>query len=108
MAWPMPAWPDVRYAHPRPRPMTTTSLQGIVLMRKGEKSRRRHRRSPREGPRAAEDAAAGVVMRPYYSRDRLVRTTVTTVMRNLVEGAGLVIVLLSLFFYNLRARSSWR
>src|SRR5438876_607644 len=46
---------------------------------------------------------AGVVMRPYYSRDRLVRTTVTTVMRNLVEGAGLVIVLLSLFFYNLRA-----
>jgi len=32
-----------------------------------------------------------------------VRTTVTTVMRNLVEGAGLVIVLLSLFFYNLRA-----
>src|SRR5947208_3997426 len=46
---------------------------------------------------------AGVVMRPYSSRDRLVRTTVTTVMRNLVEGAGLVIVLLSLFFYNLRA-----
>jgi cobalt-zinc-cadmium resistance protein CzcA len=42
-------------------------------------------------------------MRPYYSRDRLVRTTVTTVMRNLVEGAALVIVLLSLFLYNLRA-----
>src|SRR5207237_8375797 len=46
---------------------------------------------------------AGVVMRPYYSRDRLVRTTVTTVMRNLVEGAALVIVLLSLFLYDLRA-----
>src|SRR3989442_6600135 len=42
-------------------------------------------------------------MRPYYSRDRLVHTTVTTVMRNLVEGAGLVIVLLSLFLGNLRA-----
>src|SRR5256886_1518042 len=47
--------------------------------------------------------AVGVAMRPYYSRDRLVRTTVTTVMRNLVEGAGLVIVLLSLFLGNLRA-----
>src|SRR5438445_12755008 len=45
----------------------------------------------------------GVAMLPYYSRDRLVRTTDTTFMRNLVEGAGLVIVLLSLFFYNLRA-----
>src|SRR5213596_3383920 len=46
---------------------------------------------------------AGVSMHPYYSRDRLVRTTVTTVMRNLVEGAGLVIVLLSLFLYDIRA-----
>ncbi|OLC35735.1 MAG: hypothetical protein AUH81_09520 [Candidatus Rokubacteria bacterium 13_1_40CM_4_69_5] len=46
---------------------------------------------------------AGVELRDYYSRDRLVRTTVTTVLRNLVEGAALVIVLLSLFLYNLRA-----
>src|SRR5207344_835282 len=46
---------------------------------------------------------AGVEMRPYYSRDRLVQTTVTTVLRNLVEGAGLVVLLLSLFLYNVRA-----
>jgi cobalt-zinc-cadmium resistance protein CzcA len=32
-----------------------------------------------------------------------VQTTVTTVMRNLVEGAALVVLLLSLFLYNMRA-----
>jgi cobalt-zinc-cadmium resistance protein CzcA len=46
---------------------------------------------------------AGVELRDYYSRDRLVRTTVTTVMRNLIEGAVLVVILLSLFLYNIRA-----
>jgi cobalt-zinc-cadmium resistance protein CzcA len=46
---------------------------------------------------------AGVELRDYYSRDRLVRATVTTVMRNLIEGAALVVVLLSLFLYNVRA-----
>jgi cobalt-zinc-cadmium resistance protein CzcA len=78
-------------------------VQGIVLMRKGENPD-----AVISGVRAKiaelqKALPAGVVMRPYYSRDRLVRTTVTTVMRNLVEGAALVIVLLSLFLYNLRA-----
>ena len=78
-------------------------VQGIVLMRKGENPD-----AVIEGVRAKIEALqktlpAGVTMRPYYSRDRLVRTTVTTVMRNLLEGAALVIVLLSLFLYNLRA-----
>ena len=78
-------------------------VQGIVLMRKGENAD-----AVIEGVRAKitelqKTLPAGVVMRPYYSRDRLVKTTVTTVMRNLVEGAALVIVLLSVFLYNLRA-----
>src|SRR6266403_2271005 len=78
-------------------------VQGIVLMRKGENPD-----AVISGVRAKitelqKALPAGVVMRPYYSRDRLVRTTVTTVMRNLVEGAALVIVLLSLFLYDLRA-----
>jgi heavy metal efflux system protein len=78
-------------------------VQGIVLMRRGE--------NPGyviEGVKAKVSEIkrmlpAGVEMRPYYSRDRLVQTTVTTVLRNLVEGALLVIVLLSLFLYNVRA-----
>jgi len=78
-------------------------VQGIVLMRTGENPGR-----VIEGVKAkAEEVKAllppGVELRPYYSRDRLVRTTVTTVLRNLVEGAILVIILLSLFLYNIRA-----
>src|SRR5262249_28270102 len=78
-------------------------VQGIVLMRKGD------------NPGAVIDGVRkkivevrkllppGVTLRPYYSRDALVRTTVTTVMRNLIEGAALVVVLLTLFLYDLRA-----
>jgi cobalt-zinc-cadmium resistance protein CzcA len=78
-------------------------VQGIVLMRKGENPdaviagvKAKIRELKRLMP-------PGVQLRDYYSRDRLVRTTVTTVLRNLIEGAGLVIVLLTLFLYNLRA-----
>ncbi len=78
-------------------------VQGIVLMRKGE--------NPGlviEGVRKKiEEIRAllppDVTLRPYYSRDRLVKTTVGTVMHNLVVGALLVIIVLSLFLYNLRA-----
>src|SRR5207244_6730316 len=46
---------------------------------------------------------AGVELRPYYNRERLVNATVGTVMKNLIEGAALVVLLLSLFLYNVRA-----
>src|SRR5262249_57528868 len=46
---------------------------------------------------------ADVQLRPYYSREPLVRTTVHTVLTNLIEGAALVIVLLTLFLFNVRA-----
>ncbi|MBI3827082.1 MAG: efflux RND transporter permease subunit [Candidatus Rokubacteria bacterium] len=79
-------------------------VQGIVLMRKGE--------NPGTVVEAVKQKAEeiqktrlppGVELRPYYSRDRLVNTTVATVKKNLVEGAGLVVVLLSLFLFNIRA-----
>jgi cobalt-zinc-cadmium resistance protein CzcA len=78
-------------------------VQGIVLMRKGENPG-----AVLDGIRHKLDEIrtllpAGVEMTPYYSRDRLVKTTVTTVMRNLVEGALLVTILLSLLLYNVRA-----
>jgi cobalt-zinc-cadmium resistance protein CzcA len=78
-------------------------VQGIVLMRRGENPG-----AVIEGVRAKvaeiqKLLPPGVEMRPYYSRDRLVRTTVTTVLRNLVEGAALVVILLSIFLYNVRA-----
>src|SRR5438270_5595073 len=76
---------------------------GIVRMRKGE------------NPGAVIDGVrtkleeikqllpAGVELRPYYIRERLVKATVGTVMKNLIEGAALVVLLLSLLLYNIRA-----
>jgi cobalt-zinc-cadmium resistance protein CzcA len=78
-------------------------VQGIVLMRRGENPGRVIEGVKAKVTDIQKMLPAGVEMRPYYSRDRLVQTTVTTVLRNLVEGAALVIVLLSLFLYNVRA-----
>jgi len=78
-------------------------VQGIVLMRKGENPG-----AVLDGLRKKLDEIrtilpTGVEIDAYYTRDRLVKTTVTTVMRNLVEGAILVTILLSLLLYNVRA-----
>jgi cobalt-zinc-cadmium resistance protein CzcA len=76
---------------------------GIVLMRKGENPGAVIEGVKRKIGGLQKTLPADVELRPYYSRDRLVRTTVTTVMRNLIEGAVLVVIVLSLFLYNIRA-----
>src|SRR5262252_3880613 len=78
-------------------------VQGIVLMRKGENPGEVIAGLKKKILEIEKSLPAGVTMRPYYSRDQLVDTTVTTVLRNLIEGAVLVILLLSLFLYNIRA-----
>jgi cobalt-zinc-cadmium resistance protein CzcA len=78
-------------------------VQGIVLMRKGENPDAVIQGVARKIEQLKRTLPAGVELRDYYSRDRLVRTTVATVMRNLTEGALLVVILLSLFLYNIRA-----
>ncbi|HEY8428815.1 MAG TPA: efflux RND transporter permease subunit, partial [Sandaracinaceae bacterium] len=45
----------------------------------------------------------GVTIVPFYDRTDLIRSTITTVARNLAEGGILVIVVLFLFLRNLRA-----
>src|SRR5881296_764685 len=78
-------------------------VQGIVLMRKGENPDAVIEGVKKKLAEVKRALPAGVELYDYYSRDRLVKTTVTTVLRNLVEGAVLVVVLLSLFLYDLRA-----
>jgi cobalt-zinc-cadmium resistance protein CzcA len=78
-------------------------VQGIVLMRKGENPGQVIEAVKAKTAEIQKLLPAGVDLRPYYSRDRLVKTTVRTVLRNLLEGAALVVVLLSLFLYNMRA-----
>src|SRR6266566_5591926 len=78
-------------------------VQGIILMRKGENPDAVIEGVKKKLVEVKRMLPAGVELYDYYSRDRLVKTTVTTVLRNLVEGAALVVVLLSLFLYDLRA-----
>src|SRR5215469_15343957 len=78
-------------------------VQGIVLMRKGENPGQVIEGVRKKIAEVQKLLPPGVELKPYYSRDRLVQTTVTTVMRNLVEGAVLVVLLLSLFLYDVRA-----
>ena len=78
-------------------------VQGIVLMRKGENPGAVIDGVKKKITELQKVLPAEVQLKPYYSRDRLVTTTVTTVLRNLIEGAALVVILLTLFLYNLRA-----
>ncbi|MBI3733324.1 MAG: efflux RND transporter permease subunit [Chloroflexi bacterium] len=81
---------------------TDDAVQGIVLMRRGENCDAVLERVKAKIPEIQELLPPGVELKPYYSRDRLVKTTVHTVMHNLVAGAGLVVVLLSVFLWNVR------
>jgi heavy metal efflux system protein len=79
-------------------------VTGIVMMRMGANSR--------EVVTAAKAALAemrpaldklGVEIDPFYDRTELVKKTVSTVTRSLIEGGILVIVVLFLMLRNLRA-----
>ena len=79
-------------------------VSGIVLMRKGE--------NPSEVLAAVKERVAAlndtVLPKPakivaFYDRTTLINTTLSTVFRNLLEGAALVAVVLFLFMGNLRA-----
>ena len=79
-------------------------VSGIVLMRKGE--------NPSEVLTALKERVnilntsilpKGVQITPFYDRTWLIATTLTTVFKNLLEGALLVTVVLYLFLGHLRA-----
>ncbi|MFD0668045.1 efflux RND transporter permease subunit [Ramlibacter sp. MAHUQ-53] len=79
-------------------------VTGIVIMRKGE--------NPSVVLKAVKDRIddlntrvlpQGVKIVPYYDRTWLMGKTLSTVFRNLVEGALLVSIVLYLFLSNLRA-----
>jgi heavy metal efflux system protein len=79
-------------------------VTGIVIMRKGE--------NPSEVLKGVKEKIsqlndrglpAGVKIVPFYDRTWLMDKTLTTVFRNLVEGAVLVSIVLYLFLSNVRA-----
>jgi cobalt-zinc-cadmium resistance protein CzcA len=80
------------------------AVEGIVLMRRGQ--------NPSVVLEAlrekidhvnAQVLPKGVHVNAFYDRTELVRTTLNTVFRNLVEGAGLVVLVLFAFMLSVRA-----
>jgi cobalt-zinc-cadmium resistance protein CzcA len=76
---------------------------GIVMMLIGENSRVVVERVKAKIAEIASRLPAGVQIRPYYDRASLINRTISTVVRNLVEGALLVTVILFLFLGDIRA-----
>jgi cobalt-zinc-cadmium resistance protein CzcA len=74
------------------------AVQGIVIMRRGENPR-----DVLDGIHAKVEEInrhylpAGIVMVPHYDRTELIHRTLHTVRKNMLEGIGLVILVLLLF-----------
>ena len=76
---------------------------GTVFMLKGENGRAVAERVRKRLGEIGATLPAGVVVQAMYDRSILVNATIKTVFRNLVEGALLVVLVLSLALGNLRA-----
>ena len=76
---------------------------GTVLMRAGENSRVVAKAAAERLEQAAKALPSGVKAIPVYDRTGLVERSISTVSKNLVEGALLVIVILFLLLGNIRA-----
>jgi heavy metal efflux system protein len=79
-------------------------VEGIVLMRKGENpSQVLDEIKSRVDRLNAAVLPKGVRIVPFYDRSQLIATTMSTVFRNLLEGALLVTLVLWIFLRNFRA-----
>ncbi len=77
-------------------------VAGIVLMLKGENSRAVVEKTKERVEQIKKTLPEGVEMIPFYDRAELVNRTISTVVKNLVEGAALVILVLILLLGNWR------
>jgi cobalt-zinc-cadmium resistance protein CzcA len=78
-------------------------VAGVVMMMLGENSRAVVDRVRTRVAQIQPTLPEGVTIVPFYDRTELIRSTISTVARNLAEGGILVIVVLFLFLRNLRA-----
>lgn len=77
-------------------------VTGMAIMLKGENSRAVVERVKQRVEEIRKTLPAGVFLEPFYDRTELVKRTIATVERNLVEGAILVILVLLLLLGNWR------
>ncbi|MGH7818778.1 MAG: efflux RND transporter permease subunit [Candidatus Binatia bacterium] len=78
------------------------AVTGVVMMLIGENSRVVARRVHEKIQEIQKSLPAGVKIDTYYDRTELVRRTIRTVVKNLLEGAFLVVAILLLLLGNLR------
>lgn len=76
---------------------------GTAMMLMGENSREVSQRVAAKLETIKDSLPEGIIARPVYDRTTLVDRTITTVEKNLAEGALLVIVVLFLLLGNIRA-----
>lgn len=79
------------------------AVGGVVMMLKGENSNDVVKRIKEKLPIIQKSLPEDVVIEPYLDRTDLVGRAISTVERNLIEGALIVIFVLVLFLGNLRA-----
>lgn len=77
-------------------------VAGIAMMLKGENSRAVVERVKERVELIKKTLPKGVQLIPFYDRTELVKRTISTVAKNLIEGAILVIVVLILLLGNWR------
>ena len=78
-------------------------VAGVALMLIGENSRTVTRAVKAKLEALASTLPAGMRVEPYYDRSELVNRTIHTVVKNLTEGAVLVILVLFVLLGNIRA-----
>ncbi|SIO29559.1 cobalt-zinc-cadmium resistance protein CzcA [Singulisphaera sp. GP187] len=77
-------------------------VTGLVMMLIGENSRTVVERVKHEIAKLQKSLPPGVTIEPLYDRNHLIDQTLDTVLHNLVEGGGLVILILLLLLGNIR------
>ena len=75
----------------------------VVMMLKGENSSAVIRRVKEKVAQIEKTLPEGVVIEPFLDRTKMVNHAISTVKRNLIEGALIVVFVLVLFLGNLRA-----
>lgn len=78
-------------------------VSGMVIMTKGENSRRVIARIKERLREIEHTLPPGIRIVPFYDQSELIRRTTRTVMMNLLKGSLLVILVLFLFLYDVRA-----
>jgi len=79
------------------------TVMGIAMMLKGENSRAVAQRVSDRLQQVQKALPAGVKVEPFYSRGTLVDRTIRTASRNLIEGGLVVMAVLFLFLFQIRA-----